>query len=29
MTETQLDEFDALAERIRQRLRTFPLAFRE
>ena len=29
MTETQLDEFDPIAERVRQQLRTFPLKFRE
>lgn len=29
MTDTQLDEFDPLAERVRQQLRTFPLKFRE
>jgi hypothetical protein len=29
MTDAQLDEFDPLAERVRQQLRTFPLKFRE
>lgn len=29
MTETQLDEFDPVAERVRQQLHTFPLKFRE
>ena len=29
MTETQLGEFDPVAERVRQQLRTFPLKFRE
>lgn len=29
MTDTQLDEFDPLAERVRQQLRTFPLRFKE
>lgn len=29
MTEARLDEFDPVAERVRQQLRTFPLKFRE
>jgi hypothetical protein len=29
MTDTRLDEFDPIAERVRQQLRTFPLKFRE
>lgn len=29
MTDTQLDEFDPIAERVRRQLRTFPLKFRE
>ncbi|WP_251343637.1 hypothetical protein [Haloplanus halophilus] len=29
MTESRLDDFDHIAERVRQQLRTFPLKFRE